>query len=780
MNHGKFFSLDLDASCIDKGISVFNYTDIFDATVTEGKGQTTPRYPIFVQITTASVKFILQYCVYLQQNSQKQEFLPSLETAIDDNSYNIRHMEEVLVELPLNITSAPSLSDTLKELYTTSFPITLGKECDDSREKNYILELIKRRYDNENGHENDEYGLRCKNDRILTNITYSSLSVWDMYKNSGYVLYNKNGEYNKVLRKLVLDFFFDMMHSDVFKNSMYYETMYSQFMSDYFCSAIINKSEYYYQRALVNNRLSEENNNNLQSIAIYAEKFDESEQKWLNSIQNPESDKEFGYIPNWFNSNDDIKSGTFIRFVNNIWVNVFPKFKISESWFVAPEEELQRVYYSLNDDSVSCSRDLYKYVEHTIGQTQDLGFSFNSEITKKRKTTSSKWLLRRYNFGDAYRVCSFPYVNIAIVFILFLFVCLVTEVWWLMWTLLGIICLISLIHSITCVGCGNEKCKWCSNIKTKTNIKRHANLHKGNCIVLHKGNCIVRIVKKIAENIHIHFLYPRLFASITAAWLTIALSEDMFKAFFDSKWSPSFVCLLLFFILFFVLHKIHIVVPNIPFSIKLWRSGELMLISFAMSLLVGICVIDFTGEKMLLRSGILPDFYRDNILVRSDVNDDGESALILDFDRLNNNQEKWNDSIVMNVYTHTLEKNLSSEQSTRAVQEFAKTAYENEYEERIARVYNRIDTTKVVAVADVLSDSIKGRFLLRHENSMLFKDLLEYVEHTDDSHSIAKFYNIGKIEVFWLHDFLIQFSVIAMFIGLFVQMMFEDKNLTDL
>lgn len=777
MNHGKYFSLDLDSSCIDKGISVFNYTDIFDVLVTEGVKQTTPRYPIFVQITSVSVKFILQYCVYLQSEQNVQKFLPLLETVAGQKNYKIRHMEEVLIELPFNISSGPSLSDTLKELYTTSFPITLGKEGNEDEEKNYILELIKRRYDNVYGdNESDQYALKRKNDGKPTNIAFSTLAIWDLYKNGEYVLYNKEG-YNKVLRKLVLDFFFDMMHSDVFKNSVYYDTMYSQFMSDYFCSAIINKSEYYYQRALVNNRLSEENNIN--SIAIYAEKFDESEQKWLNSIQNPESDKEFGYIPNWFNSSDDIKSGTFIRFVNNIRVNVFPKFKISESWFVAPEEELQRVYYSLNDDSVSCSRDLYKYV-HTIGQTQELGFSFNSEITKKRKTTSSKWLLRRYNFGDAYRVCSFPYVNIAIVFILTFIVCWVTEVWWLMWTLLGVICLISLIHSITCVGCGNEKCKWFSKIKTKTNIKRQANIHKGNCIVLHKGNCIVRIVKKIAENIHIHFLYPRLLASITAAWLTIALSEDMFKAFFDSKWSPSFVCLLLFFILFFVLHKVHRVVPNIPFSIKLLRSGELMLISFAMSLLVGICVIDFTGEKMLLRSGILPDFYRDNILVRSDVNYGGQSALILDFDRIKANPEKWNDSIVMNVYTHTLEKDLNSEQSTRAVHEFAKTPYENEYEERIARVYNEIDTTKEVAVIDVLSDSIKGRFLLRHENSMLFKDLLEYVEHTDDSHSIAEFYNIGKIEVFWLHDFLIQFSVVAMFIGLFVQMMFEDKNFTDL
>ena len=456
MNHGKYFSLDLDSSCIDKGISVFNYTDIFDVLVTEGVKQTTPRYPIFVQITSVSVKFILQYCVYLQSEQNVQKFLPLLETVAGQKNYKIRHMEEVLIELPFNISSGPSLSDTLKELYTTSFPITLGKEGNEDEEKNYILELIKRRYDNVYGdNENDQYALKRKNDGKPTNIAFSTLAIWDLYKNGEYVLYNKEG-YNKVLRKLVLDFFFDMMHSDVFKNSVYYDTMYSQFMSDYFCSAIINKSEYYYQRALVNNRLSEENNIN--SIAIYAEKFDESEQKWLNSIQNPESDKEFGYIPNWFNSSDDIKSGTFIRFVNNIRVNVFPKFKISESWFVAPEEELQRVYYSLNDDSVSCSRDLYKYVEHR--QTQDLGFSFNSEITKKRKTTSSKWLLRRYNFGDAYRVCSFPYVNIAIVFILTFIVCWVTEVWWLMWTLLGVICLISLIHSITCVGCGNEKCKW--------------------------------------------------------------------------------------------------------------------------------------------------------------------------------------------------------------------------------------------------------------------------------------------------------------------------------
>ena len=104
MNHGKFFSLDLAASRIEDGIAVFDYTDIFDANIAEGTSNITPRCPIFVSITSTSVKFILQYCVYL--NKDKQEFVAEIDPKdINDGNFAIRHMEEVLIELPITTTS---------------------------------------------------------------------------------------------------------------------------------------------------------------------------------------------------------------------------------------------------------------------------------------------------------------------------------------------------------------------------------------------------------------------------------------------------------------------------------------------------------------------------------------------------------------------------------------------------------------------------------------------------------------------------------------------------
>lgn len=76
---------------------------------------------------------------------------------------------------------------------------------------------------------------------------------------------------------------------------------------------------------------------------------------------------------------------------------------------------------------------------------------------------------------------------------------------------------------------------------------------------------------------------------------------------------------------------------------------------------------------------------------------------------------------------------------------------------------------------------VRGRFLLNHDNSLLFKDLLPYVEHRNNGRSVAKIIPLfeGNYKLFLLHDFLIQFAVIAMFIGVFIQMIFEEKNVTE-
>ena len=120
MNQGKFFSVALGVSRMEEGLCVFNYMDIFDDRVVIKDGQTTPRYPIFVSITPTSVKFILQYCVYLLED---RTLVPSLDLINEEKTFQIRHMEEVLIELPLTDTQGLSLSSTLKRLYDTPFPI---------------------------------------------------------------------------------------------------------------------------------------------------------------------------------------------------------------------------------------------------------------------------------------------------------------------------------------------------------------------------------------------------------------------------------------------------------------------------------------------------------------------------------------------------------------------------------------------------------------------------------------------------------------------------------
>ena len=746
MNHGKFFSLDLAASRIEEGIAVFDYTDIYDANIAEGTSNITPRCPIFVTITSTSVKFILQYCVYLKnvdQTKDKQEFVATIDPDDFNGDFAIRHMEEVLIELPITTTSGLSLAATLKRLYSTPFPIRLKKE------KNYILELVKNRYEFGVGH---QYVLKRADDKNESNLHYSVLSIWNLYdKDFGYILFDNSYKYNKVLRKLILDFFFDMMHSDVFKNSVHYNEMYSKFMADFFCSAIIRKAEYYYQRALVNQQDTDPQKIT-NSISIYAENLEIAEQQWVKCIQARESDRHFEFQPKWFEPDNSVKKSCLGNFKSWLKEIFCPLYQLSnpDSWFASPEDELRGVtnHYSRKDD-IACSRHLLSRVKKSKSPTIDQSyFSQNNISIQQRTAESSKWLLKRYAFKDAYQLAWGKYLDIV------------------NWIVVAAIILISffgfwnkLVPQILVLLVGVILI-FCTVFYT----------------IKHKN--AVTFDKTI-------FLYPRLVAAIVAAWFSIALSDSLFKTFFYAKFSWVTIILLLTLIFFFVLYEVHRTVPKIGMWSKIGRSIGLMMISCAISLVVGICVINFTGEKMLEKSGVLTDFYRDNVILTSNVQDD-EPSLILDFDDILAS-DKWSDSLVINTYTHSIPGNIDAAQARYAVHEFANTPYGEDYMNRIVHAYSMLhDSARVHDSTLVLSDSIRGRFLLRHENNALFMDLLPYVKHTNDGHPIAEYVNVRPLKwcgidysIFILYDFLIQFAVIAMFIGIFIQMIFEEKNVTE-
>ena len=779
MNHGKFFSLDLGASRVEEGIAVYDYTDIFDAEVNENHAQT-PRYPIFVSITSDAVKFILQYCIYSQDNGT---FVPSLDLLTENSNTQIRHMEEVLVELPLTDSIESSLTARLKRLYTTPFPIDLKGE------HNYILDLIKKRYES-----SEESVYLLKRNGEQKDINYSSLPVWDLYNRkgnkSGFVLYNNDGKYEKVLRKLILDFFFDMMHSDVFKNSVHYDTMYSRFMSNFFCAAIISKAEYYYQRALVNDLVNELKINNQSlpnSITIYAQNLDKAEMNWVKCIQSSESDSSFEFQPQWFEKPSDTTSSPQVGFLKIILKTIsncldaignglrnllafkpVKVFNIYNSWFTVPEEELMRMYYLADYDTISSSNDLYKMVKRADNFPFPL--SWDASSIKERISSSAKWLLKRYDFRDAYSI-SFSYgantllILLLVALISFIFGNIFTSCIYISiiaFTMAFIIMCVLLTKSIA------KRCYlWAQKIRNRI-LKKNDNGVSPNGIFKILGG--------------LHFLFPRLIASITAAWFTITLGEDLFKAFFDAKINWVVLLAIIAFIWGFVVYEVHRIVPKIGLLRKLGRALQLIIISFAISLAVGMCVINFTGDRMLVRSGILPKAFRDDVLIHTGDNPNGDPNLVLNFDKIAADSAIWNDSIVMNVYTHAPNTDLDSIGSSLAVQKFANASYNNMYMTNLVETYDSLDSLRAANIPNAPLDSlVRGRFLLRHDNSLLFKDLLPYVEHREDNHPVAKIVPLfgGNYKLFLLHDFLIQFAVIAMFIGIFIQMIFEEKNVTE-
>lgn len=765
MNQGKFFSLDLDASSLNEGITVFNYTDIFDHQVVDGDKQITPRYPIFVSITSTSVKFILQYCVYLQNGNFKHSLKSTTQC---DQRVEIRQMNEVLIELPITTTSGLSLASILKRLYKTPFPIEVkkieNKKAPDSiidrikrffveqkekytvSEKNYILECVKNRYESAR---NDYYKLKCDKDALPTNIHYSKLPIYELYddKKKRYVLCDAAGRYNKVLRKLILDFFFDMMHSDVFKNSMHYDMMYERFMSDYFCSALIYKAEFYYQRALVNNLPKR-----TEAISIYAENLDIAEKHWVECIQSPLSDKHFEFQPKWYDAESNINN------FRKIWSRLCNRFKrflsilsplyyfyLVDYWFASPEEELRRVYYRDKFCKIASSR----HVPF---------FKFKGRVhLRNRSITSAKWFVKRYCFRDAYRMSFFWLTNTILLSVMIFFISYILELSWVS----NILPLLESVYArlepiiLSVVSFCKSISHW----------------------ILWSLMGLIGVVGVLMFRGKIFLFYPRLIAAITAAWFSITLGDNMFKAFFDQPWSKFSVVVLLLFIALFVYYEVHKIVPKLSWFRKACRTLELMVISFTISLVVGICTINFTGEKMLVRSGYLPNFYHENVLVHTSSKE-GEPTYALNFSKISQSQD-WNDSIVMNMYTYAPKNNMDSVQSILAVHNFANSPHGDAHMNRIEELKQFGSVRKPKTKVSPTDNAVRTQFLIRHENSELFKDLLPYVEH-DDGHSVAKFIPLWKdYRLFFLHDFLIQFAVIAMFIGIFIQMIFEEKNVTE-
>lgn len=460
MNSGSFFRLDLEVSKVEEGITIFDYIDlpIFDS------NKDGVSYPIRITITSDEVLFFVHYF-------QEKEAL--------------RHSEDVLLCLPYGRNCEEDLSSVIKRIYNTAFPLSP-----------FLNKLLHRRYIKKN---DKQYG-KLRNSQINKD-AYSSLYIWDLVEkqsNGTYAYQIQDNQYQqedndqpritKFLRKLLLDFMYDMMHSDVFASSKYYTEMKDGLMNDFFFSAIVKKSEYYYYRRIIRNKLQSvvKNEEELSSLSecIALLRFEEiKKNKQLSREQrkrycNPRTinvinEAHNSRIESFLNTKHDYRIAfDTIKLIKDLyaekldeseaeWINVITSqkadhhfsfkpewyedqrprkkrrgFNVSDSWFVNPEEEMARIQFPLKEDPEFRNKGQKLYVHYI--NSYELGelFGTGDNISiLERNTNVSKWFYRRFDFVDTYRIHLFKYFNDAFALLLLIFAlvvivpCLFPDFW---------------------------------------------------------------------------------------------------------------------------------------------------------------------------------------------------------------------------------------------------------------------------------------------------------------------------------------------------------------
>lgn len=210
MNYGRFFALDLDASDISHGIAVFNYHEVQNRNRNTWCKEIhdTPQYPIYLQFTSEGVSFYLHYVKELGESP-------------------VAHQDSLILSLSLSsdLDVKDNLTEAINRIYDTVFPLNLTN--------NPIYEVIQESVSKPTGF-----------------VCYSSLNIFNKgEKRSRGKGTDKEEPFNHhFVRKLFLDFLYDLEHSDVFENIALYDDIYIKLHKNFLFNAIANKAEYYYQR----------------------------------------------------------------------------------------------------------------------------------------------------------------------------------------------------------------------------------------------------------------------------------------------------------------------------------------------------------------------------------------------------------------------------------------------------------------------------------------------------------------------------------------------------
>ena len=597
-------------------------------------------------------------------------------------------------------------------------------------------------------------------------------------------------------------------------------------MSDFFFSALMHKCEYYYYRTLTNHAIedfekdkakltNQEIKARKDAIAtLYANELIKVENLWIQNIMNPQAEKDFEHqYPG---------KHKFLREIVEYY-----NFKQWPSWFAEPEEEMRRVCFTMRDKTgkkhVCNAETLVKYL-NIKSCNQDKSVKEITEIIEDNKEKISKWFLRQYDFNDVLHLHWFKHLNNIFIFVFAIPVLLslfTREKLWdynsfkcFLYEVIGIIALTIYVWFVNdfksmlksdywnvreWLGTCKDKLRewgrflakprqWFDCRKKSGVLKARREIVFGNVvwsvlfaviiafiiafrdsectsyndwrdIAISYRDCCIKIISSLSwkmwmlivfgimwlvilleKNFNVmkhmisclHLFFPRLVASITLSWITLSMGFDLYVSYFDYKPSPHYILLIVVVVMLFVMYEINRITPHASPLRKFWRSFELMIISYFISLSVGFLIINFLGPKYLERGGYINDYYDQHVEEKKDGW----------FER----KEKKD----RNPFPSSVSFNDSSWQSSANV------------------IYQKLED-----INNAVNDT---------NSHVRLVEGLEKVKMKNKSYSVAAKIVFWGMDIFVLRDFLIMFAFIAMFTGIFIQLIIfgEDKQMTEL
>jgi len=335
MNYGRFFRLNNDKSDLSRGIAFYDYIWLQDKDCVKNG---TPEYPVYLTVSHDSIDFHVHY----HDDYTDQE-----------GKHIHKHLHNIILTLPLsaNIEIKDGLTEALVKGWKTNFPKY------DEEGSNYLWKLHwKTFWKNRKWEKSDvsyfELGAFVLKDKEKT---WEELmqEANDFDNEKEYIAQReknaKNEKINRFIRKLILDFLFDLEHTKVFQTSPHYEHISVKLKENYFFSALAAKANFYYQRGELLQKYEQINRKN--KLSVYTEYYLKAEKEWTKCIRSPKANHNF---------ND-----------------------FQDKWFVVPQEEMDKVY----------GKDLKKINKITKDNTAQ------AEEIKNCRNKSSKWFVWHYKWG---------------------------------------------------------------------------------------------------------------------------------------------------------------------------------------------------------------------------------------------------------------------------------------------------------------------------------------------------------------------------------------------